>query len=74
MRSQSSVYEAVDNDFQFDHIVPIHNQPGPPLHFTDEPFDSLTLIWLDIQSKGNDLESLRTKNLLLEVCKDCLFL
>ncbi len=73
MRSQSSVYEAVNNDHEFDYIVPIHDQSGPRVYFTDEPFDSFTLIWLDIQSKGNNLEALRTKNLLLEISKYCLF-
>jgi hypothetical protein len=73
MGCQTSVYELLDNDYELNNIVTIHNQSVHRVHFIDEPFDSFTLIWLDIQSKGNNLESLETKKLLLEISKDCLF-
>jgi tetratricopeptide (TPR) repeat protein len=74
MGSNTSIYEPVDdNNYVLNSITPIDNSSSRSVHFTDESFDSFTLIWLDVQSKGNDLESLKTKNLLLQICKDCLF-
>ena len=42
---------------------------------TEEKFESFTLIWLDQNSKGNSLDSLRTRTLLCEINsnKNCLF-
>ncbi|UJR08045.1 hypothetical protein I4U23_012322 [Adineta vaga] len=54
-------------------VLPLNKNTSHRLRFIDETIDSFTLIWLDIQSKGNDLDSLRTKRLLLEINQKCLF-
>jgi len=73
MGSKPSIYEPVDDNNECNTITTVNNNSSHRVYFTDEAFDSFTLIWLDAQSKGNNLESLRTKNLLLEISGDCLF-
>lgn len=63
----------MDNSYECNIITTANNNSSHRVYFIDESFDSFTLIWLDRQTKENNLESLKTKNLLLEINKDCLF-
>ncbi|CAF1378693.1 unnamed protein product [Adineta steineri] len=71
MGCKISSYELLD-DYECSTNLSI-NQISSSVHFADETLDSFTLIWLDSESKGNTLDSLKTKSLLLQICKHCFF-
>jgi hypothetical protein len=73
MGSQTSSYKPLNNNCQSNSILFVNESSSHRLRFTDETIDLFTLIWLDVRSKGNDLESLGTKKLLLEINQKCLF-
>ena len=73
MGSQTSKHELLNNNSQCNTIQCANDSSSYRLRFTDETFDLFTLIWLDRNSNENDLESLNTKRLLIEINQDCLF-